>query len=82
MKLITGLYQPDSGQILLNSQDARDIAWKSVKQRLGVVAQETQLFTGSVRDNLLFVAPDATDEECWTVLEQAQLAETIRTHEQ
>lgn len=81
LKLITWLYQPQSWYIHINNHDSYAIARTSVKQRLGVVAQETQLFTWSVRNNLLFVAPDATDEQCWRVLEQAQLAETILTHD-
>jgi ATP-binding cassette subfamily B protein len=44
------------------------------------VAQDTQLFTGTVRDNLLFVSPEASDKDCWKVLEQAQLAEFVKIY--
>lgn len=81
LKLITWLYQPQSWYMRLNQLDARDVARTSVKKRLGVVAQETQLFTWSVRENLRFVAPDATDEQCRKVLEQAELADLIRSHD-
>lgn len=78
IKMLSGLYQPDEGHIFVNELDASTIAWTSVKQKLWVVTQDTQLFTGTVRDNLLFVQPEATDDACWEVLQQASLADFIR----
>ncbi len=71
LKLIAGLYQPTNGQLLLNGIDAREIDPSEVRKKIGMVAQETQLFAGTIRENLLFVRPDASDEECLNVLRQA-----------
>jgi ATP-binding cassette subfamily B protein len=71
VKLLVGLYRPLSGRILYDGHphDAVDI--ESLRTRIGFVTQETQLFSGSIRENLLFVRPDATDAECLEVLRQA-----------
>ncbi len=81
IKMLSGLYQPDDGTIFVNTYNANEIAWTSVKQKLWVVTQDTQLFTWTVRDNLLFVQPWATDEECREVLKQASLDEFIKENE-
>lgn len=44
-----------------------------LKQQLGIVSQDAQLFSGTIRDNLLFVAPEATEDQIWKVLTQASL---------
>ena len=44
-----------------------------LKQKLGIVSQDAQLFSGTIRDNLLFVAPQANEQQIWKVLEQASL---------
>jgi ATP-binding cassette subfamily B protein len=71
LKLIAGLYRPTSGELLINNVNATEIDYRDFRNRIGLVAQETQLFAGSIRDNLLFVRPNATDEECLEVLRQA-----------
>lgn len=71
VKLLVGLYQPQSGRITYNDLDAAAIDVNSVRARLGFVTQETQLFAGSIRENLLFVKPAASDQECFDVLERA-----------
>jgi ATP-binding cassette subfamily B protein len=71
VKLLVGLYHPLSGRILYDGHphDAVDI--DSLRARIGFVPQETQLFAGTIRENLQFVRPDATDAECLEVLHQA-----------
>lgn len=49
-----------------------------IKQKIGIVSQDTQLFAGTIRNNLLFVSPEATEEECLRVLEQAQLLNLVQ----
>jgi ATP-binding cassette subfamily B protein len=71
LKLIAGLYRPTGGELFLNGMNSRDIDYRELRNRIGLVAQETQLFAGTIRDNLLFVRPEATDEECLEVLRQA-----------
>jgi ATP-binding cassette subfamily B protein len=64
LKLLSGLYHPTSGKIYFNQLLSHELNRPSLKQHFGIVAQDTQLFSGSVRDNLLFVQPDATDRDC------------------
>lgn len=71
VKLLVGLYRPQSGRILYNGSDGTDIDLDSLRQRIGLVTQDTQLFAGTIRDNLLFVSPGATDRECMDVLQKA-----------
>jgi ATP-binding cassette subfamily B protein len=71
VKLLVGLYTPVSGDILYDDVSSKDIRYNRMRKQLGFVTQETQLFSGSIRDNLKFVKPDATDEEIYTALEKA-----------
>ncbi len=71
VKLLVGLYQPDSGQILYNGHPGADVDLDTLRERIGLVTQDTQLFSGSIRENLRFVNPDASDAECLEVLHQA-----------
>lgn len=71
VKLLVGLYRPVEGKIYYNGIATEDIRFNPVRRQFGFVTQETQLFSGTVRDNLLFVKPDATDEE---MLEAMSLA--------
>ncbi|MFA6552885.1 MAG: ABC transporter ATP-binding protein [Patescibacteria group bacterium] len=71
VKLLGGLYRPTSGKILFNGLDSNDIDFSDFRRRIGLVAQETQLFAGTIRENLLFVNPKATDENCMDVLRSA-----------
>lgn len=72
MKLVAGLYHPTDGAVKLNGTDMRKVDFTKYRQRIGLVAQETQLFAGTIRENLRFVKPNATDEECLAVLKAAQ----------
>jgi ATP-binding cassette subfamily B protein len=71
VKLLVGLYRPTSGRLAINGIDANDADPDALRARIGLVTQETQLFAGTIRDNLLFVNPNATDAECVEVLRQA-----------
>jgi ATP-binding cassette subfamily B protein len=71
VKLLVGLYAPVSGEILYDNISSKDIRYNRIRRQLGFVTQETQLFSGSIRDNLKFVKPDATDEEMIAALEKA-----------
>lgn len=71
VKLLVGLYKPQNGQILYNGYDGRTIDFDQLREKIGFVTQDTQLFSGSIRENLLFVNPNATDEECLAVLKKA-----------
>jgi ATP-binding cassette subfamily B protein len=71
VKLLVGLYRPQSGQILYNGHPSSDIDLNELREQIGFVTQDTQLFSGTIRENLLFVNPNATDAECLDVLHKA-----------
>jgi ATP-binding cassette subfamily B protein len=81
VKLLVGLYIPQQGQILYNNIDRKDIDFDILRAQIGFVTQDTQLFAGTIKENLLFVNPTATDEEivsalkkaaCFNILERAE----------
>src|SRR5450432_1351646 len=71
VKLLVGLYRPQTGHIYYNGIPEDEVAIDGLRERIGFVTQDAQLFSGSIRENLRFVRPDATDQECLQVLEQA-----------
>lgn len=71
VKLLVGLYQPNQGTILYNNLSVDKIDFDELRRQIGFVTQDTQLFSGTIKENLLFVNPRATDEEIQNVLLQA-----------
>ena len=71
VKLLVGLYPPQVGEILYNGHAAATVDLNQLRERIGFVTQDTQLFSGTIRENLLFVNPKASDEDCLDVLRQA-----------
>ena len=71
VKLLVGLYRPAAGRILYDGHRHDTVDLDSLRERIGFVTQETQLFSGSIRENLLFVRPGATDQECLAALRAA-----------
>ncbi|MCR8557900.1 ABC transporter ATP-binding protein/permease [Mucilaginibacter sp. BJC16-A38] len=71
VKLLVGLYQPLEGDILYNNTLSKEIDLDQLREKIGFVTQDTQLFSGTIRENLQFVRPGATDEECMDVLQRA-----------
>jgi ATP-binding cassette subfamily B protein len=71
VKLLVGLYQPAQGRILYNGVDNLRLDLDRFREQIGLVTQDAQLFSGSIRENLLFVKPTATDTECIDVLHKA-----------
>ncbi len=71
VKLLVGLYQPKSGRILYNGIAGTDIDLDGLRERIGFVTQDTQLFSGTIRENLLFVNPSASDADCLEALRKA-----------
>jgi ATP-binding cassette subfamily B protein len=71
VKLLVGLYAPKLGEILYNGIPSHRVDLDMLREKIGFVTQDTQLFSGSIRENLLFVNPKATDTECMAVLHQA-----------
>lgn len=71
IKLMVGLYKPTEGQVQFNGIPSSEIDRVALRNRIGLVAQETQLFAGTIRENLLFVKPNATDSEATEALRAA-----------
>ncbi len=71
VKLLVGLYIPQSGAIRYNNIDREEIDFDELRTQIGFVTQDTQLFSGTIRENLLFVNPTASDEDILDVLRKA-----------
>jgi ATP-binding cassette subfamily B protein len=71
VKLLVGLYQPKQGEILYNEVNGTDVDLDRLREQIGLVTQDAQLFSGTIRENLKFVNPRATDEECLDVLHKS-----------
>lgn len=68
VKLLVSLYKPREGNILYNDISVNDINLNTIRSQFGFVTQDTQLFAGTIKENLKFVNPNASDEECLEVL--------------
>jgi ABC-type multidrug transport system fused ATPase/permease subunit len=62
-KLVARFYDPDEGRVLIDGHDLRDVTERSLRSQLGIVPQESFLFSGTIRDNIAFGRPDGTDDE-------------------
>ena len=71
MKLLVGLYRPQEGKILYNNLDETEIHFDDLRNQIGFVTQDTNLFSGTIRENLLFVNPEATENDVNDVLQKA-----------
>ena len=71
MKLLVGLYRPQEGSILYNGIDETGIDFEDLRNQIGFVTQDTQLFSGTIKENLLFVNPKASEEDLMDVLNKA-----------
>ncbi len=72
VKLLVGLYEPSEGSVIYNDMPQSEIDKEELRKQIGFVTQETQLFSGTIRENLLFVNSGASDEECLDALNKAQ----------
>ena len=74
VKLLVGLYAPASGGVFYNDISTLDFRYNMARRQIGLVTQQTHLFAGTIRENVSFVKPDATDEEIVAAMEQAACA--------
>ena len=81
VKMLVGLYTTKEGAIYYNEKNANDIDLLELRQQLGFVTQDAQLFSGTIKDNLLFVKPNATDEEIMSVLEKSACQNLLKRAE-
>jgi ATP-binding cassette subfamily B protein len=79
--MLVGLYHPQTGKVYYNGVDSSDLALEDLRMQIGFVTQDTQLFAGTIRENLMFVNPSASEEEltdalykasCQNLLERAE----------
>jgi ATP-binding cassette subfamily B protein len=76
-KLITRFYDPTEGSVLLDRHDLREVTLDSLRRQLGVVPQEPFLFAGSLRYNIAFARPEASDREVWAAVDAVGLREVV-----
>jgi ATP-binding cassette subfamily B protein len=81
VKLLVGLYTPQSGHIDYNGINSHDIDKDELQHQLGFVTQDTQLFAGTIKENMLFVKPNATDEEINSALQKASCTSLLERSE-
>jgi len=81
MKLLVGLYRPQQGNIFYNKLDENAIHFDDLRKQIGFVTQDTNLFSGTIKENLMFVNPAATDEELNDVLQKASCTNLIQRAE-
>jgi len=77
--LVPRVYDVTEGAVLVGHQDVRDVSLASLRQSIGVVTQDAHLFHETIAENLRYARPEATDEELWSALEGAQIADLVRT---
>lgn len=77
--LICRFYDATKGSVKLFGHDVKEYGFTQLRRMVGIVPQQAVLFTGTIRDNMRWAAPNATDEEIWRALEIAQAADFVRT---
>jgi len=77
IRLMLRMYDPDSGTVSIDGHNVKNITQKSLRDNIGVVAQETVLFNSSLRDNIIYGKPDATEEEIWKAVHSAALSDFV-----
>lgn len=78
VKLLVGLYHPESGQIKYGDFNSKEINLDELREKIGLVTQDTQLFAGTIKENLLFVNPTASDEQIMEVLEKSSCLKLLQ----
>lgn len=81
MKLLVGLYRPMEGKILYNEMDENTINFNDLRNQIGFVTQDTQLFAGTIRENLTFVNPEAREDQLMDVLRKASCIKLLERAE-
>ncbi len=77
VKLLVGLYHPSEGDVYYNNYSGKEVDFEELRQQIGFVTQDTQLFSGTIRENLLFVNPEANDELIVDALKKAACTSII-----
>jgi ATP-binding cassette subfamily B protein len=78
-QLVTRMYDVQSGSVRVAGRDVRDVTLSSLRQAVGVVTQDAHMFHDTIRANLMYARPDATDVQLWEALDAAQLGQLVRS---
>jgi ATP-binding cassette subfamily B protein len=76
-QLVPRIYDVRAGAVLVGGHDVRTVTQQSLRERIGVVSQEAHMFHDTIRGNLLYAKPDATEDELWTAIRAAQIGELV-----
>lgn len=79
VSLLLRFYEADTGKILIDSQDISSVSLRSLRENIGIVCQDTMLFPGTIRDNLLIAKADAAEENIWEALRKAHLDDYVNS---
>jgi len=77
-QLVTRMYDVQQGAVLVGGRDVREVTLRSLRDAVGVVTQDAHMFHDTIRANLLYARPDATDEQLWDAVDSAQIGELLR----
>ena len=78
-QLVTRMYDVDGGAVVVGGHDVRDVTMQSLRDAVGVVTQDAHMFHDTIRANLLYARPEATEDQLWSALESAQVAPLVRS---
>jgi ATP-binding cassette subfamily B protein len=78
-QLVTRMYDVDSGAVRIGGQDVRTVTLQSLRDAIGVVTQDAHMFHDTIRENLLYARPEASDQELWAALDAAQVGGLVRS---
>lgn len=78
-QLVSRLYDVDRGSVRIAGMDVRDASFASLRENIGYVTQDSHMFHDTIRANLAYAKPDATDADLWSAIEQAQVADLVRS---
>jgi ATP-binding cassette subfamily B protein len=78
-QLVTRMYDVQAGAVRIGGHDVRDVTLQSLRDAIGVVTQDAHMFHDSIRANLLYAKPDATDEQLWAAVDAAQVGALVRS---
>jgi ATP-binding cassette subfamily B protein len=78
-QLVPRMYDVRAGQVLVGGHDVRTVTQQSLRDRIGVVSQEAHMFHDTIRGNLLYAKPSATEQQLWEAVDAAQIGELVRS---
>jgi len=78
-QLVPRIYDVRSGAVRIGGRDVREVTQQSLRDRIGVVSQEAHMFHDTIRQNLLYAKPTASEDELWSAVDAAQIGELVRS---